>query len=359
MPRIAIVTSNLLPGDAVSNDVLGMSEAFAKRGVESRVYSDNSGAAAPNVFDLADVHEFVAGPSDLLVYHHVGPWEAGLSLLGRAKCRKAIKWHNLGLPRAAESGELSDELKQIDQFNCDLYLADSEYGRGELLLEGIDARKCFVVPSFHDIDRLRLAETNLETLDRYRDGSVNFVTAGPIAPYENQDQLILAFAIYLHHHNPNSRLFILGKENAAFGDYSQRLRDLVVFLAIDDAVSFLGELTVSERKAYYLVSRALAIASEHEGLHLGVLEAMSLKVPVIARASSAISATLGEAGILLDEQDPSFMAEAMNCLSTDEALSFEFALLGCRRYERQFTNQQIERELFDALKNDVPGMHHV
>ena len=81
-----------------------------------------------------------------------------------------------------------------------------------------------------------------------------------------------------------------------------------------------------------------------------VVEAMSLTVPIVAYASTAIPDTVGDAGIVLDQRDPQLMAEAIDRLVKDEALNFEFGLLGRQRYEEHFTTQKIEAELFRAVE---------
>jgi glycosyltransferase involved in cell wall biosynthesis len=57
------------------------------------------------------------------------------------------------------------------------------------------------------------------------------------------------------------------------------------------------------------------------------------------------------AGIVLKERSPYLMAEAINRLVRDESLSFAFGMKGWQRYEQNFTNEQIETELFRILKN--------
>jgi glycosyltransferase involved in cell wall biosynthesis len=118
---------------------------------------------------------------------------------------------------------------------------------------------------------------------------------------------------------------------------------------LDGAVVFTGPASPDELKSYYLLSHLFAIASEHEGFCVPIVEAMALKVPVLAYASSAIPDTLGDGGMLLDERSPQLMAATMHRLISDEDLSFNFAVKGRQRYLEQFTNEKIETALFDAF----------
>lgn len=358
MNRVAVLTSHLTPGDAVSNDVVGMRMALEKRGFEARMFAGSSDFTEPKVYPLAELEPFLEDPADLLIYHYSIGWDPGLEILRAAKYRTAIKYHNITPPQFF-SGispwhedkclEGRRQLEEIARAGCDIYLADSEYNRMELLQEGVSERRSFVVPPFHHIDRLHEIEPEMEVLDKYRDGTTNILMVGRVAPHKGHPALITAFAAYHHDYNPQSRLLIVGKPEEAFKIYSTQLRELTDFLLTEDAVLFVGEVTDSELKAYYLLANAFAIASEHEGFCVPLVESMAMRVPIVAYESSAIPATVGEAGIVLQEREPYLMAEALDRLVRDESLSLDFARAGWHRYEQQFTNQKIEQRLIEAL----------
>jgi glycosyltransferase involved in cell wall biosynthesis len=356
--RVAILTSHLSLGDAVSNDVVGMCEAFQRRGFDVRMYAGGWDFTETKVYDVSEIHEFLTEPADLLIYHYSIGWSPGLRLLRSLKCRTAIKYHNVTPPEffagisqwheeQCRAGR--EEIKDIAQAGCDLYLADSEYNGEDLLMEGVAEERCFVVPPFHHIERLQAIEPDMDVLDKYRDGVTNILMVGRVAPNKGHAALIEAFATYHHDYNRNSRLLIVGKEVEAFKTYSTRLRELVSFILSEDIVSFMGEVSDQELKAYYLLSSVFAIASEHEGFCVPIVEAMSMKLPVVAYASSAITVMVDGAGFVLKERRPYLMAEAINRLIRDESLSFTFGMLGWQRYEQNFTNEKIETELFRVL----------
>jgi glycosyltransferase involved in cell wall biosynthesis len=356
--RVAVVTSHLSLGDAVSNDVVGMCAAFQRRGFEARMYAGGWDFTETKVYDLAEIYEFLTDPADLLIYHYSIGWSPGLELWRSLKCRTAIKYHNVTPPEffagisqwheeKCREGRL--EIEELARAGCDLYLADSEYNREDLLVEGVGEEKCFVVAPFHHIERLQGLEPDMEVLDKYRDGQTNILMVGRVAPNKGHADLIKAFAAYHLDYNRHSRLLIVGKEVAAFETYSTRLRKLITYTLSEGAVSLMGEVSDSALKAYYLLSSVFAIASEHEGFCVPVVEAMSMKVPVVAYAAAAIPAIVEGAGLALKERHPFLMAEAIDRLVRNEALSFDFGLMGWRRYERDFTNEKIEAELFRVL----------
>jgi glycosyltransferase involved in cell wall biosynthesis len=358
MSRVAILTSHLTSGDAVSNDVVGMHDAFLRRGLEARMYAGGADFTEPEVHPVSDIRQFLTDPADILIYHYSIGWNPGIELLRELNCRTAIKYHNVTPPEffvgvspwheeKCRAGR--EELADIARADCDIYLADSEYNREDLLIEGVAEERCFVVPPFHHIERLQAIEPDMEVLDEYRDGLTNILMVGRVAPHKGHPMLIDAFAAYHHDYNPQSRLIIVGKEEEAFKIYSERVRGMSAYMLFEDAVVFTGGASDEELKAYYLLASVFAIASEHEGFCVPIIEAMSMKVPVVAYASSAIPATVGGAGLLIAERRPYLMAEAIDRLVRDEALGFALGMKGWQRYERHFANEKIEMELFRAL----------
>ncbi|HUQ33914.1 MAG TPA: glycosyltransferase family 4 protein [Pyrinomonadaceae bacterium] len=360
MNRVAVLTSHLSKGDAVSNDVAGMCAAFQRRGYEARMFAGGSDLTEPEIGHVAKVKEFLTSPKDLLVYHFSIGWKPGLELLREVKCRRAIKYHNVTPPEFFANVSLwhekqcragREEIEDIARAGCDIYLSDSDYNRGDLLRMGVPQEKCFVVAPFHHIERLQLIEPDMDVLDEYRDGYTNVLMVGRIAPNKGHQALIEAFAAYHYDYNRKSRLLIVGKEAATFKAYSKRLREFMTYILAGDIVTFTGEVSESALKSYYLLSNVFAMTSEHEGFCVPVLEAMSMKLPVVAYASSAIPEMLEGAGIVLKERSPYLMAEAIDRLTRDESAGYALGTTGRQRYERDFTNERIEAELFHALKN--------
>ncbi len=336
-----------------------MCDAFARHGYDTRMYAGSWDQSEAEIFPVAEIRQFLTDPADLMIYHYSIEWGPGLELLRELECRTAIKYHNVtppeffvGVSRWHEEkcriGRA--ELKTLAHADCDVYLSDSEYNRQDLLNEGVAPENCFVVPPFHHIDRLHALEADLEVLDDYRDGKTNILMVGRVAPNKGHPALIEAFAVYHHDYNRDSRLLVIGKEEEAFKLYSRRLRETTAFLMMNKSILFTGEASDSALKAYYLLASVFAIASEHEGFCVPIIEAMSMKVPVVAYASSAVPATVGGAGLVLDKRSPYLMAEAIDRLVRDESLNIALGMKGWQRYQQQFTNEQIETELFRSLE---------
>lgn len=358
MPRFAIVTSHLTTGDAVSNDVMAMQRVLAKHGLEARLYAESGDFAEPKIWPLARINEFLQTPNDVLIYHHSFGWDYGLELLRSRKGKTVIKYHNVTPPEMFAG--VSDwhkerctvgrrHLEYIASANFESYFSDSAYNMRELLALGAAARRSFVVPPFHRIDRLDEVTADHTTLEKYRDGKTNVLSVSRVAPHKNQAGVIEAFAVYYYDYNPASRLFIVGREETAFQKYSERLRELIDFLSLQDAVVFAGEVSEETLKAFYLLSNVFLLASKHEGFSVPLVEAMAMKVPIVTYGAAAVPETVAGAGLVMEDLNADRMAAALAAIAQDEPTNVALGLSGWRRYENNFTNSRIETQFLRAL----------
>ena len=346
MKRVAILTPSLAPADAVSNDILGEQEVLKRNGNDVKIFSD-----------LAPIRKFLKNPTDILIYHHSRGWHPGVQLVRELACRRVIRYHNVtpaeffaGFSRTdqdlCERGRR--ELTDLAAAQCDLYLPASSFSMQELIAIGADPAKSFVVPPFHHIDRLLSINADKTILEKYS-GTTNILTVGRVVPNKNVHHLIEVFAHYHYDYNNNSRLIIAGKGGEGFSPYSKLLHRVVQKLDLTNAVVFTGGISDEELKAYYLVAGAFVTVSEHEGFCVPLVEAMSMKLPITAYASTAIPETLGDAGIVWTERNPMLIAESIDLLVRDSAVREALSWRGYRRYESMFTNEKAGHIFLQAM----------
>jgi glycosyltransferase involved in cell wall biosynthesis len=357
MARIALLSPCVVQSDGVSNDVLGMYDALRGLGHDVRMFAGTWTVGRFDVTHFPAIFPYLQSDG-VVIYHHSIGWDDGLDVLQRLRCRKVVKYHNVTPPEFFEDFSEDyrnvcqrgrDHLRPLARLGCDLYLFDSEFNRTELLAQGIPAERSAVVYPFHRTDRLQALEAELAVLDVYRDGKTNLLAVGRLAPNKSHPLLIQAFAAYHHDYNPDSRLLIVGKQDDLLRTYTGYLRGLAAGLGLDGAVVFSGEVTDRDLKAYYLAADVFLALSAHEGFCIPLVEAMALKVPIVARASTAIPATLGEAGLLWDEADPGLVAESVDYLVRDESAGAALGALGRRRYQRLFGNDCIGTMFLNAV----------
>lgn len=357
MPRIALLTPTLLTADAISNDVYGMQNVLRQRGHDVRLFANESPSTI-DVFPLSKIRKFLKEPDGILIYHYSMGWNFGLDLLQELNCRKIVKYHNITPPEFFEGISIDyetvcrqgrEQVKDIATANCDLYLADSQYNAEELIREGADRPKCVVVAPFHHIDKLSQLAPDTSVLDQYVNSTLNILMVGRVAPNKGHGSLIETLAIYNHLYHGKARLLIVGKEAPQLATYSQWLRQLATTKGLDGSVIFAGGVSDEQLKAYYLAADFFMLTSEHEGFCVPLVEAMAMKVPIIAFASSAIPATIGEAGLVWQERNPYLLAESIDYLDRDESLSAALGLMGRRRYEQVFSSDRVAEDFTRAL----------
>jgi len=344
--RVAILTPSLAPADAVSNDILGERDVLRRNGNDVKIFSD-----------LAPIRKFLKNPTDILIYHHSRGWHPGVQFVRELSCRRVIRYHNVTPAEFFEGFSRTDqdlcergrrELTDLAAAQCDLYLSASSFSLQELIAIGADASRSLVVPPFHHIDRLLGINADKTILEKYS-GTTNILTVGRVVPNKNVHHLIEVFAHYHYDYNNNSRLLIVGKGGEGFSPYSKLLHRIVQKLDLTNAVVFTGGISDEELKAYYLVADAFVTVSEHEGFCVPLIEAMSMKLPIAAYASTAIPETVGDAGVVWTERNPMLIAGSIDLFVRDKSVRETLGRRGYRRYESMFTNKAAEHIFLHAM----------
>lgn len=357
MTRIAILTPTLRPADAVSNDVLGMRRVLSERGHEVSIFTDSSSVSGYPEQPPAAALSYLREPADVLIYHHSIGWDGGIETLKTAPCRKIVKYHNVTPPeffagvserhqRLCEDGRA--QVKEIVAARPELYMAASAFNRSDLLAAGSESDRTFVVPPFNQADELLAEAANFEVLDEYDDASVNLLTVGGVRPNKGHADLIEAFALYYYTFNGQARLFIVGAQDEAYEPYAKRMRDLIDAWSLASRIVFTGEVTRDSLKSYYLLADAMLMTSEHEGFSVPLVEAMAMKVPVVAYGSTAIPETAKDAALIWRDRNPYLIAQSIAWLESNETAKMEIVYRGSSRYEKHFSNHAIEKQFLDV-----------
>lgn len=358
MTRVALLTPSITTGDAVSNDILGMHAALSKRGYDVQIFADASSISGHQIRPSNKLNPFLNASEALLIYHYSTGWDQGLAILRSCRCKKVIKYHNVTPPefftRFSEAHVLMahggrKQLIEIARARCDLYLSDSRYNMSELVASGANEKINSVVPPFHHIDRLNSVQPDLKVLETYGDGKTNILMVGRLVPNKSHTELLEAFANYYHHYNSKSRLVIVGKHDRAFKSYYNLLLKMVQCLKLESAVVFTQAVTDAALKAYYLAAHVFLITSKHEGFCVPLVEAMAMKVPIVAYSSTAIPDTAGKGALVWPDRDPRLAAESIHTIINDPKVGESLGQMGWQRYQQLFTNAQIEQQLMATV----------
>ncbi|MBO9661405.1 glycosyltransferase family 4 protein [Dokdonella sp.] len=353
--RIAMLVPGLAPHDAVSNDTLGMTRALRAQGHEVVVFAPHARGVDEPIRAPAEIESWLQSPADAIVYHYCVGWDFALALFGRTRARRVLRYHNITPPEffaewsdgyVAACAEGRGQLDAYAALNCELYLGCSPYNLDDFLARGVDPRRCALLPPFHEVEQLRSLAPSAGRLPR---GEPLLLMVGRLAPNKAHVDLIDALAALRAMGADAAHLLSAGKLDPNLSRYGEALEQHLHRRDVEDAVTLMQDANGAELRAAYERADALVMLSRHEGFCVPLIEAMALGTPVIARASSAIPWTLGEAGLLFDEADPHTIAAAVLRVQRDAALREHLRAAGRARYASTFAPAVLERDLATAL----------
>ena len=110
-------------------------------------------------------------------------------------------------------------------------------------------------------------------------------------------------------------------------------------------VRHIGYVEPADRQALYAGAKLLVMPSFEEGFGIPVLEAMTFGVPVVASARGSLPEVLGDAGPLVDPDDPAAIAAAIGRLLQDEGYAAACVAKGVLR-ARQFNWDRTARLVY-------------
>ena len=123
-------------------------------------------------------------------------------------------------------------------------------------------------------------------------------------------------------------------------------------------VRHIGYVEAADRQALYAAAQMLVMPSFEEGFGIPVLEAMTLGVPVVASARGSLPEVLGDAGQLVDPDDPSSIAAAIARLLNDDGYASACAARGVlrsRRFDWDLTARLVYAVYLEATEARQPG----
>ena len=316
----------IVVGDAVSNDAIALSGMIGKMGFETGIYAENIDSRLRGRDGIFYAYEMPELEDDDVIIYHASTGDVLNFSLPRKYGRKVLRYHNITPPEFFRGYSRSNMLRTEAGYrgmrflknHVDFGLADSDYNRHDLRKMGYRCpiEVCPILIPLEDYAQ----EPDAKVVNRYAgDGWTNLLFVGRIAPNKKQEDVIRAFEAYQRKYQPKSRLFLVGSARET-EKYEAELKRLAADLGLADRVIFSGHVNFREILAYYRLADVFICMSAHEGFCVPLVEAMYFDKPIVARGTSAVPETLGDAGILLESSDPDKAAEAIHRILEDEQL---------------------------------------
>lgn len=346
------------PGDGISNGMMLTRKLLRLAGIKSDIFCIRPSEQMAG--DVLAMDDYLPGSADaLLVHHGIGnPVEAWLRDLPE---RKFMVFHNITPGELFPADHaiqpmLAHGWEQVDSWRHWLTgsIADSQQNLQELLKRGYDDHRVTEIPLLVDLERIE--PHAVQRHDTPRPFTLLFV--GRIMPHKNQLALVEAFAQLLRSAQVPLQLYIVGGFTVA--EYKDQIEARIRELGIEAFVNLTGKVDDDTLNALYCRSDLFVSLSKHEGFGMPLIEAMAHGLPVLAYAApdSNVVHTLGSAGLLLDNAEPSEVAATIAQVMENPALRRSMKRHGIERMH-EFGYQHLYDRLSAFLgKFDIVLPHY-
>jgi glycosyltransferase involved in cell wall biosynthesis len=274
---------------------------------------------------------------DLTVYHSSIGWHEMTTFLRSRTEKIAICYHNITPSEiyVEYSPDFAADLKLGRQDLLELKertviaVADSEFNSKDL--ETVGYQDIHVVPAGFVPSRLAAEPYDIailqEMAQRFPNGYV--VAVGQVLPHKRIEQLIETLHLMNSTYWSNIGLVICGvarqeKYRIAVNKFRHRC-------AMVD-VHFTGQVTDRQLSTFIRGARMYLGMSDHEGLSIPPVEAMSMGVPVVVKGAAAVPETVGEGALVLPaDAGPVLAAEAIHEVLINDHLRWSLIYRGFQR----------------------------
>ena len=147
---------------------------------------------------------------------------------------------------------------------------------------------------------------------------------------------------------PDAKLFIVG-----YGEQKMPLKRYVKKLGIDSSVRFLENVSKEKLYSLYHEAEVYVQPSLYEPFGITILEAMSMRKPVVATSVGGIREiiTNGVDGLLVETKNSLQLARAITRVFSDSSLRKKLGSNARKRVERDFTWEAIAKKYIELYSN--------
>ncbi len=225
---------------------------------------------------------------------------------------------------------------------ADHILADSHATKSDLTsLLAVPSEKVSVVHLAADPSFRPLPETETKQVaTRYGLEPSRFLLfVGTLEPRKNLPGLLQAYRYLLDAKVTTAPLVLVGGKGWLYDEVFERLETL----HLTERVRLLHGVPNADLPGLYNAASVLTMPSFYEGFGLPALEAMACGTPVVVAERASLPEVVGEAGLLVNPDDPDDIAQALARALTDEPLRARMRELGLAQAAR-FTWEETARQ---------------
>ena len=331
------------PGDGVTNGMFFTRRLLRELGFASEIYSEH--IPPPLNAEVRPLPAWKPQPGELLFMHHCLGYENS-EWLSKLAIPKVMVYHNITpvslLPKEGNVRRLAMlGRRQLSEWPAQYLGAIGDSGYNSAELQEANYKNIATIPLLVDTDRVREAPWDRGVMEPLRD-RLNLLFVGRICENKHQLELVETMREFLHFTDQPARLILAGGTTS--DGYRKRILGRIHELGLQDHVILTGKVPDAALLALYRSADAFVCLSEHEGFGMPLIESMLFDVPVVARGISSIPDTLGEGGLLLQNEQPRDIAALLHTLVSEPALRRR-VIAGQRRNLERFTPRRVREQL--------------
>lgn len=349
--KLVQVAHAITKGDAASNQIIAMDDAFKDLGLKSEIYSNKIDSA----FDYRVKHFSQLEPGkDKIIIYHMTTGTSFTNAILKYPYPVALYYHNItpaGYFFGNAWGSFFRCLRgryQIRQLQKKTFFAwsASEYSRKEL--QELSFGHTSVLPIVLNYQEYLKTEVNQALCTQLQDGMLNILIVGRVTPHKKQDEAIRLVDYYKRNISQKIRIIIVGNHKEGFGKKLQNLRKE---FDLANNVIFPGKVSFADLCTYYRACDVVLSLSEHEGFCVPLVEGMIFDKPIVAYEAAAVPETVGHAGILLKSKNIKYMAETL-----EATLKSQVTLSRLSEARQERLNDFSRERLLRCLDQDISNL---
>lgn len=355
---VNMMTAAFVPGDAIGNYLLTSSRLWRKWGTRVALFADH---IAPAYGSIAKRSTFYLHTGHDILWFHFSLYANNVQQMMESKDFRILDFHGITPPHLfigtdknlqilCQKGlELLPQLPEMFNF----YLVHSEYARQQLLDNGFAPEKIYKLP--YCVDNSRLGRASEHTLLQELTQLEYFLFIGRLVPNKDVLSLLDIFA-HVQKKRPNSVLVLIGTRSYAI-EYQRQIDRRVEQLELNSRVIFTGQISDAALAAFLRHAKLLFVTSDHEAFCVPIIEAMYFGVPPVVHHIAPLPEVAGEAGLVIDKNDPAQAATAVLQLLNDPIRYQNLSQLGRQRI-LEFTEEALATALLTVLKQEfqIPSL---
>jgi len=230
---------------------------------------------------------------------------------------------------------------------ADHILADSHATKSDLsTLLKVPADKVTVVHLAANPACRPLSEREVRSIAARYDLELGYLLfVGTLEPRKNLPGLLQAYRLLLNEGAVAVPLVVVGSKGWLYDQVFEH----VEVLHLTERVRFLHDVPDADLVGLYNGASVLAMVSFYEGFGLPALEAMACGTPVVVADRASLPEVVGEAGLLVNPDDPENIAQALGRVLGDDALRAQMRQLGLAQAAR-FTWEEAARKTLGVYR---------